>query len=70
MSLHVNVPKGTVTEKDVSCDSSFMKEVMAKVGIKIREYYSFVPHDVPIYLFMDNAGGHGKKQSKRSMQNI
>ena len=44
---------------DVSCDSTFMQEVMPKVGKAIREAYHWVPQTTPIYLFLDNADGHG-----------
>ena len=44
-----------------TCDSEFMDDVMPDVGKAIREAYHWVPRDIPIYLYMDNAGGHGKK---------
>jgi hypothetical protein len=53
--------KGELREVDCSCDSEFMLSVMDDVGKAIREAYSSVPFDEVIYLFMDNAGGHGKK---------
>ena len=62
--LRVNVPKGTYKEKDVNCDSDFMLETIDEIGANIREYYSFVPNQTPIHLFMDNAGGHGKVSCK------
>ena len=44
-----------------SCDSDFMMSVMDDVGKSIRDAYSRVPPEDVIYLGMDNAGGHGKK---------
>ena len=44
---------------DVSCDSTYMQDAMPKVGEAIREAYNWVPMDYPIFLFLDNAGGHG-----------
>ena len=60
LHLRVYVPKGEEKFKDISCDSNFMLEVMDDIGKNIRDYYSFIPHDTPVHLFMDNAGGHGK----------
>jgi hypothetical protein len=53
--------KGELREVDCSCDSEFMLSVMDDVGKAICEAYSNIPFDEAIYLFMDNAGGHGKK---------
>ena len=47
---------------DVSCDSTYMARVMPEVGKKIREAYHWVPDDVPIFLYLDNAGGHGTQE--------
>ena len=46
---------------DITCNSEFIEEVMPDVGKAIREAYHWVEPDIPIYLYMDNAGGHGKK---------
>ena len=54
-------PAGTVIKNDVSCDSEFMLRTMPKVGAAIREKMPWVPREQPIYLQMDNAGGHGTK---------
>ena len=50
--------EGEKREVDVSCDSRFMTEVMPKVGKAIRDAYDWVDRDHPIFLFLDNAGGH------------
>lgn len=52
---------GDKREIDGSCDSDYMSEVMPRVGKVIRDAYHFVDDDTPIYLFLDNAGGHGTK---------
>lgn len=44
---------------DVNCDSKFMAGVMDDVGTAMRIKMSWVPAHETIYLFMDNAGGHG-----------
>ena len=46
---------------DITCDLDFMKEVMPKVGKAIRDAYHWIHRSIPIYLYMDNAGGHGKQ---------
>ena len=50
---------GDERELDVSCDSKFMKIVMPEVGKVIRQKYHWVSLDIPVFLFLDNAGGHG-----------
>ncbi len=55
--------EGDKREVDVSCDSSFMTDVMPKVGKAIREAYHWVPLEKPIFLYLDNAGGHGTKDA-------
>ena len=47
---------------DVSCDSTFMKEIMPRVGQAIRAAYHWVPLTEKIYLYLDNAGGHGTNE--------
>jgi hypothetical protein len=58
-TLMVKFEKGDKREVDVSCDSNFMEETMPQVGKAIRDAYSWVDSDIPIYLYLDNAGGHG-----------
>ena len=36
-----------------------MKEATERVGESLRAKYTWVSEDIPIYLVMDNAGGHG-----------
>ena len=36
-----------------------MEDIMPKVNKIIRDAYHWVPTDHPIFLFLDNAGGHG-----------
>ena len=47
---------------DVSCDSEYMDDVMPEVGKAIREAYHWVSRDHPIFLYLDNAGGHGTQE--------
>jgi len=60
--LRVRRERGEEYEKDVTCDSEFMLDHMLVIGAAMRDAYSpFVPFEVPLYLGMDNAGGHGRK---------
>ena len=69
LQLRVNPQKGRVVERDVTCDSLFIMDHIRAIGAKLRnETYSFLPTPTPIYLFMDNAGGHGKTEIKKNMR--
>lgn len=59
LMLHVEVLKGDPVEADTNCDSKFMMDSIDEIGIAIRNSFHWVDRDVPIILFMDNAGGHG-----------
>lgn len=62
VELVVRFEKGDERTEDVSCDSAFMEKVMPEVGKAIRDAYHWVHEDVPIFLFLDNAGGHGTQE--------
>ena len=62
MDLMVRNEEGKVREVDVSCDSAFMERAMKEVGKSIRSSYHWVAIDHPIFLYLDNAGGHGTKE--------
>ena len=64
VQLKAYTPKGCVVENDVNCDSKFMTDHIDEIGTAIRKACSFLHPRHPIYLFMDNAGGHGKKHVK------
>jgi hypothetical protein len=70
LNLHVKIEKGEEVEKDETCDSSFMMDTIFEIGTSIRTSFKWVPEDVPIYLFMDNAGGHGTDQVKNEYVRI
>ena len=70
LTLKVNPQKGKVLEKDISCDSAFMLDHIRDIGKSIREAYSFLDQNIPVYLFIDNAGGHGKTDVKLQYQKI
>ena len=61
MTLMVRMKAGEEREVDVSCDSNFMEITMQEVGEGIRSSYHWVPMEDPIFLYLDNAGGHGTK---------
>ena len=62
--VQVQVQPGTIVQEDVSCDSEFMLDTVHDIGAAIRSKMYFVSPKVPIYLFMDNAGGHGTDDAK------
>ena len=70
LQLKVNPQKGRSIEKDITCDSSFMINNIRDIGSAIRKNYSFLPNDHTVYLFMDNAGGHGKTEIKAEYEKI
>ena len=71
LDLRVHNVKGSIIEKDVSCDSEFMLTHIREIGAALRNNtYSFLSEDVPITLFMNNAGGHGKNDVKEQYEQI
>ena len=54
--------KGDKKINDVSCDSSFMISHIRKIGTAVRSAYKDLGYYVTIYLWIDNVGGHGKKE--------
>ena len=68
--LHVHHGEGTKHMSDVTCNSGFMRQHMILIGAKIREKMHFVPNKKPIYLIMDNAGGHGTKDTIEKCVNV
>ena len=69
LRLAVRRNAGDTYEHDCSCDSEFMLRVMDDVGRQIRESMSWVPRTTPIFLSMDNAGGHGTKEAVEKYTN-
>jgi hypothetical protein len=55
---------GAVVERKVNCDSAFMLQNLPPVGAEIHQKMPWVPREQPIYLVMDNAGGHGTWQAR------
>ena len=46
-------------EVDVTCDSVYILRIMPEVGKNLRDKFDWVPEEVPIFLYIDNAGGQG-----------
>ena len=63
--LAVRMNRGDEREEDCSSDSKFKSNIMPDVGAAIREKFEHVPRDKPIFLFLDNAGGHGTDECVR-----
>ena len=70
LTLKVSVQKGTEIVRDLTCDSKFMMDSVHEIGSAICSHYSFIPADHLVYLFIDNAGGHGKKNIKKEYETI
>ena len=70
LTLHVRAERGSVAETDVNCDTDFMLESIDEVGSAIRDKMKWVPKTDPIYLFIDNAGGHGTDEGKCKYEEI
>ena len=47
-----------------------MMDHIREIGKAIRVTYSFLPYSKTIYLFMDNAGGHGRTKIKKQYVKI
>ena len=62
INIHVRNLIGDPIQIDCTCDSDYMKDAMVRVGMAIRESYSWIPLTQPCWLVMDNAGGHGTKE--------
>ena len=65
LTLVVFKKAGEEYQKDCSCDSRFMLDIMEEMGDHIRRYFWFLPIFVSIYLIIDNAGGHGSNEAKK-----
>ena len=59
LTLYVQQEAGDEVEEDISCDSNFMLTKIPEIGEALRSTFHWIPRDDVIYLFMDNAGGHG-----------
>ena len=57
------IPAGALVEEDISCDSAFMRRKIPEIGAAIRQTMPWIPQVQPIYLVMDNAGGHGTTEA-------
>ena len=64
--LHRNICRGETIIRERTCDSSYMLSHIEKIGEAIRTSYHWVKEEVPIYLIMDNAGGHGTNEAKEA----
>ena len=65
LDLYRHVPVGTEMTVDVTCNSEFMLKHVRNMGQAIRDKYHWLPLSTPIYMVLDNAGGHGSTDAKR-----
>ena len=66
VEMKVRLASGEEVEEDINCDSSYMLDIMPKVGQAIRDAFHWIPATQTIYLIMDNAGGHGTVEAIRN----
>ena len=70
LTLHIRVERGSVTEKDVNCDTAFMMDSIDEIRSSIQDKMKWVPKADPIHLFIDNAGGHGTNEGKSKYEEV
>ena len=63
LQLFVMYQAGDEVQDDCSCDSIYMRRIMPIVGEEIRNYFFWISRQSPIYLIIDNAGGHGTNET-------
>jgi hypothetical protein len=63
VELSSHLPAGTMVEHEVTCNSAFMLHHVPLIAAEMREKMPWVPPTEPIYLVMDNAGGHGTQEA-------
>ena len=63
IKLVVRTPPGAIVEEDCSCDSDYMLKAMVRVGAAMRDKYHWISIEDPLYLNVDNAGGHGSNDA-------
>ena len=60
-------PKGTVVEHDVNCDLTFMLNTICDIGATVQSKFDYLDDFIPVYLFMDNAGGTAQSQLNKNI---
>ena len=66
--MEKKIPPGTLIHHDVSCDTNFMLGTVDEIGASIHRAYNFVDKKYPIYLVLDNTGGHGTECAKEEYE--
>ncbi len=41
-----------------------MLQILPQLAAEMRQQLHWIPHEEPIYLVMDNAGGHGTQEAR------
>lgn len=63
LNMSCYYPQSSFIQEDDTCNSQFMLHTMPTIGTEIRQQMPWIPQQEPIYLFLDNAGGHRSKSS-------
>jgi hypothetical protein len=66
--LHVEHKKGDMVQRDITCNTAFMLDVMEELWRQICNSFHWVHIDTPVYLFVDNAGGHETNAAKKEYE--
>ncbi len=80
LDLGVRYQRNDKVDIDISCDSNYMVRVMPNIGKRIRECFHWIEKGKKndegewiggqtIYLAIDGAGGHGKKNIVEQYKN-
>ena len=61
INIRVRNLVGNIFERDCSCDSGYIEKAVYRVSVALRMNFYWVDFRTPIYLVLDNTGGHGTK---------
>jgi hypothetical protein len=70
LELHVERKQGDKVQKDITCNSQFMLDVIDEIRRKIWSAYHWLNFNTPTYLFIDNTGGYGTVGTKEEYEQI
>ncbi len=64
VNLSLSYPQETIIEREVNGNCQFMLRILPEIATEICQQLHIVPRNEPIYLVMDNAGGHRKQEAR------
>jgi hypothetical protein len=63
MLSYTKLPASSIDEREITCNSTFMLHHIPLIVAKIQEKMLWLLPTEPIYLVMDNAGGHETQEA-------